>query len=54
MPGLWEIILIGLVIATIVVPYFNKKKAAEQIAEKKKKKRVYKAPDAREVDYDEE
>lgn len=54
MPGIWEIVIIGLVIATIVVPYFNKKQKAEKIAAKKAKKRVYKAPEAREVDYEEE
>lgn len=54
MPGIWELVIIGLVIATIVVPYFNKKKESEKIAAKKAKKRVYKAPEAKEVDYEEE
>jgi hypothetical protein len=54
MPGFWEILLIGLVIATIVVPYFNKKKAAEKLAEKKKQKKIYKAPEAKEVDFEED
>lgn len=53
MPGIWELLIIGLVVATIVVPYFKKKKEADRIAENKSRPR-YKAPDAREVDYEEE
>ncbi|MEM6803836.1 MAG: hypothetical protein AAF696_20695 [Bacteroidota bacterium] len=51
--GFWEFLLVGAVVGYIALPYLRKKVEARQLGTTKKRP-PYKAPNATEVDYEEE